>query len=346
VRILIIKPSSLGDVIHSLPFLKAIRDTFQGAHIEWVISKNLKEILENNPLINSLIVFDKDSWSRFENFPKTVKEAVELIKTLKARHYDMVVDLQGLLRSGLITFFSKAPLKIGFKHAREGSRLFYNRKISVNGSLHAVDRYIEIARVIKRDHRPQTTDHRIHKMEEISFPLYIDGIAKESVKKLLGNINEYVVIVPSARWETKRWSPQNFGVLISKLSIPCVVTGSSADRQIIQQVMASSGGKGFNLCGKTSLKELVALIAGATAIISNDSGPMHIGAVLGVPVIALFGPTDPVRTGPYGWQWNASLKVIKTSIPCSPCFKKKCSDPLCMSGISVETVLEELKEYL
>lgn len=339
-KILIIKPSSLGDVIHSLPFLKAIRDTFQDIHIEWVITKNLKEILEGHPLVNKLIIFDKDSWKSLKHLPKTIKEAAELIKTLRAEYYDMVIDLQGLLRSGFITFLAPSSLKIGFKHAREGSRLFYNKKVSVNGALHAVDKCLEVAKVVGA------------KIEKVEFPLYIDDLARKKIKNLIGDISEYIVIIPSARWETKKWPPENFGTLISKLPVPCVITGSNADKQTIQHVMASSRGKGINLCGKTSMKELIALIAGAKAVVNNDSGPMHIGAALGVPVIALFGPTDPKKTGPYGWseirteQENKNLKVIKTSVSCSPCFKKKCKEPLCMSGISVETVLKEIKEYL
>ncbi len=348
-KILIIKPSSLGDVIHSLPFLKAIKNTFPDAEIEWVISKNLKEILEGNPLINRLIVFDKDSWNKIKNLPKTITEAKILINTLKSGHYDMVVDLQGLLRSGLITFFTSSPLKVGFKNAREGSSIFYNKKISVNGSLHAVDRYLEIAKAIR-----QGLGVRGQGSDKAEFPLYVDKTATENIKKLLGGLKEkeYVVVIPSARWETKRWSPENFGTLISKVSVPCIVTGSRADEQVVKEVMRFSNGKGTNFCGKTDLKELTALIAGAKAVVSNDSGPMHIAAALGALVIALFGPTDPYKTGPYGWseiraeQEKKNLRVIRASISCSPCFKKKCKDPLCMRGISVDTVLEEIKEYL
>jgi len=339
-KVLIIKPSSLGDIIHSLPLLKVIRDSSRDIRIDWVISKNLKEILEGNPLINELIIFNKDSWKNLKNLPKTIKEAAGLIKRLRAGKYDAVIDLQGLLRSGLITYFASAPLKIGFKNAREGSRLFYNKKIPANGAVHAVDRYLKVAEALGA------------KIERVEFPFYVDEPAREKVRNLTGNPNEYIVIVPSARWETKRWPPENFGMLISKLSVPCFITGSGPDRQIVQQVLVHSGGRGINLCGKTGLKELIALIAGAKAVVSNDSGPMHIGAALGVPVVALFGPTDPGKTGPYGWaeirtgHKKKNLKVIKTSVPCSPCFKRKCKDPLCMSGIRVETVLEELKEYL
>ena len=333
-KILIIKPSSLGDVIHSLPFLKAIKNTFHDADIEWVISKNLKGILEDNPLINKLIVFDKDSWTKIGNLSKTVREAIGLINILKSGHYDMVVDLQGLLRSGLITFFTSSPLKVGFKNAREGSSIFYNKKISVNGSLHAVDRCLEIAKSIGV------------KIDKVEFPLFINDAERKKIKNLIGDLQEYVVVIPSARWKTKRWSPENFGALISKLSVPCIVTGSRADEQIVKEVMRFSNGKGTNFCGKTNLKELTALIAGAKAVVSNDSGPMHIAAALGVPVIALFGPTDPYKTGPYGWQEKKNLRVIRALISCSPCFKKKCKDLLCMDGISIGAVLKELEEYI
>ncbi|MBI4698864.1 MAG: lipopolysaccharide heptosyltransferase II [Nitrospirae bacterium] len=339
-KILIIKPSSLGDVIHALPFLKAVKDTFRNARVDWVIGRDLKGILEGNPLIERLIVFDKDSWKDPGNFSGTIREVFSLKKALKTAHYDMVVDLQGLLRSGLMTFFTHAPLKIGFQNAREGSWLFYNRKISSAGAVHAVDKILEIAKSIGA------------KTSDVGFPLYIDNADRERVRDLTGNLREYVVIVPSARWETKKWPAENFGMLISRLTMPCVLTGGDSDLPVIQQVMGCSGGRGINLCGKTDLRELLALIAGARAVVSNDSGPMHIGAALDVPVVALFGPTDPERTGPYGWSGgrsgmiNKKLKVLRSPMPCSPCFKRRCRDPLCMSGISVEKVLDELKEFL
>ncbi len=194
----------------------------------------------------------------------------------------------------------------------------------------------------------QKAEGRRQESEKIEFPLNVDKTAAENIKKLLGEIKEkeYAVIVPSARWETKKWPAENFSRLISKLRIQCVLAGSSADKDVAQEVVDSSSGSIINLYGKTNLKELVALIAGAKAVVSNDSGPMHIAAALGVPVIALFGPTDPVKTGPYGWQVNKNLKVIRTLISCSPCFKKKCKDPLCMKNIRVEQVFEGMKEYL
>ncbi len=346
-KILVIKPSSLGDVIHALPFLKAVKDTFPKAQIDWVISKNLKGILEDNPLINELIIFNKDAWKNVKNLPKALSDISSLRKTLKSKRYDIVVDLQGLLRSGLIAYSTPANLKIGFEDAREGSRYFYDKRISANKSLHAVDKCLEIAQEIGA------------KVRKADFPLHITQTIKDKTKKLLGDIDEYVVIVPSARWLTKRWPSENFASLIRKISIPCVITGSKGDKEIAQKIMEDrtqttkiknknleGKNKIIDLCGKTDLKELTALIAGAKAVVSNDTGPLHIAAALDIPAIAIFGPTDPLKTGPYGWQTNKNLKVLKADVPCSPCRRKKCAEFICMRQVKVKTVFDALKEYL
>ncbi|MBI4847621.1 MAG: lipopolysaccharide heptosyltransferase I [Nitrospirae bacterium] len=349
-KMLIIKPSSLGDIIHALPFLKAVKDTFPKARIDWVISENFKDILTGNPLIDRLIVFDKDS---LKKIGKLFSITSALLKELKARRYDIVVDLQGLLRSGVMTLFSVAPVKVGFADAREGSTFFYDKKVSVNKNMHAVDKCLEIAKAIGV------------KVSKAEFPLHVDKASKAKAKELIGNIGEYLVIVPSARWETKRWPAENFASLIGKLSIPCVIVGSKGDKKIVQEIMdrrqktedrrqipphpplGKGGQRGvIDLCGKTDLKELVALIAGARAVVSNDSGPMHIAAALNKPLVAIFGPTDPAKTGPYGWQKNKNMKVIRANVTCGPCRKRKCREFICMEKLSAEKVFKAVKELL
>lgn len=337
-KILVIKPSSLGDVIHALPFLKAVKDTFPDSEIDWVISKNLQGILEDNPLINRLIPIDKDSWKHVKKLPQTLAELSSLRKALKSKHYDIVADLQGLLRSGLIAFSTPAPVKIGFDDAREGSRLFYDRKVQVDNSAHAVDKCMEIAKALGAG------------SSKTEFPLFINSNAKAGIKKLMGDIKQYIVIVPSARWMSKRWPAENFSALIKNLPLPCVITGGRGDKKLVREIMENTknsfSGKIIDLCGRTDLKELTALLAGAAAVVTNDTGPMHIAAALDVPVVALFGPTDPFKTGPYGWQTNNKLKVLKADVPCSPCRRKRCREFICMSSISVQMVLEALKEYV
>jgi len=342
-KILIIKPSSLGDIIHALPFLKAVKDRFPDASVDWAVSKNLQGILKDNPLINELIVFDKDSWKSIKNITKTSRDISLLRKTLKSRNYDIVVDLQGLLRSGLMSLSTPSPLRVGFADAREGSRFMYNRKVSVKGITHAVDKNLEVAKAIGAE------------VKRAEFPLSIDDKSQRKIKKLLSDVKDYILILPSARWSSKRWPAENFAALISKLSVPCVIAGSRADKEICLKIIKSIKSirgknkqplKTINLCGETNLKELVALIHGARAVVSNDSGPMHIAAALKRPLIAVFGPTDPSKTGPYHWEKNKELNVVRIGVSCSPCFKKRCKEPICMTEISAEMIFDKLREYI
>ena len=351
-NILIIKPSSLGDVIHALPFLGAVKDTFPDASIDWVISKNLQGLLEDHPMINELIPFNKDAWKNLRHLSDTLSEAKALRKKLQSRHYDWVVDLQGLLRSGILSYFAPGTKKIGFDNAREGSRYFYDIRVSVDPDTHAVDKCLEVARRMGAD------------VQRASFPLHIPEHAKLEASSLIGGIDKYIVIVPSARWDTKRWSAEHFRSLVSMVNIPCIITGSRGDRKIAQTIMdaegpgvtrgiksdspenPASGQRVIDLCGKTDLQNLAALIAGARAVVSNDSGPMHIAAALDIPTIAVFGPTDPLKTGPYGWRSNKKMIVLTGDAPCSPCRKKTCSKFVCMDMVSVDAVYKELKSYL
>lgn len=342
-KILVIKPSSLGDVIHALPFLSAVKESFPTAEIDWVISKSFKGLLEDNPLINNLIVLNKDSWKSIRRLPKTLAEIARLKRHLKKKKYNFVVDLQGLLRSGLIAFSTPATQKIGFADSREGSRVFYDKKITVDKSLHAADKCLEAARAVGAN------------VKKAKFPIYVGRTAKDRIKELLGDTKKYIVIVPSARWASKIWPAKKFASLIKKISLPCVIAGTKGDRKISKKIIDSlnKGGHKKNrkniiidLCGKTDLKELIALLAGAKAVVSNDSGPLHIAAALNKPTVAVFGPTDPLNVGPYGWQTNKKLTVIKVKVPCGPCRNKNCDNPICMEKISANEVLKALKEYL
>ena len=280
-------------------------------------------------------MFDKDSWKNPATIVSFLKKTYRLKNNLGKRYYEVIVDLQGLLRSGLITCFTPGALKIGFADAREGSRLFYGKKVRTDGAVHAVDKNLLLAEAIGA------------KVKKVEFPLYVNSQALENVLGVLGNSSDkYIVVAPSSRWQSKQWPPEYFASLISKINIPVVITGSPSDMETAREITDAHPARTINLCGKTDLKELVALIAGSKAVVCNDSGPMHIAAALKRPVVSLFGPTDYEKTGPYGWQNNTNLTVIRASIPCSPCFKRKCNDPVCMEKISVETVYDSLKKYL
>jgi len=327
-RILIIKPSSLGDIVHSLPFLNAIKETFPSAEIHWVISKGLEGLLENNLIVNRLWIINKDKWKDLKKIKETVSEFRGLFRALEGESYDLAIDLQGLFRSGILTYATKAPIRIGFKEAREGSSLFYTHKIEGGKEIHAVDRYLKIASAIGCEVR------------DVKFPM---PFIKESegIKRLKEEIKDYVVIAPGARWKTKRWPYLNFGRLALMLDIKTVVVGGSSDVELAEGIEINSKGKALSLAGKTDINDLISIIRGARYVVTNDSGPMHIAAALNIPVIAIFGPTNPVRTGPYG----KNHIVIKSDVECAPCYKKKCETIRCMEDISVEKVYEKICEY-
>lgn len=322
-KILVIKPSSLGDIVHSLPFLNVLKDAFPFAEIHWVVAKGLEGLLENHPMVKKLWIINKDQWKNLKKIKKTAAEFRNLFKELEDEFYDMVIDLQGLLRSGLLTYATRAPIRIGFKEAREGSTLFYTHKVRGEREIHAVDRYLKIASVIGCE------------IEGVCFPM---PLIKESgnVNKLKKGIGDYAVIVPGARWRTKRWHPERFGELASMLNIKTVIVGSAYDADIARDVEIKSNGNALSMSGKTDIKELISIIRGARYVITNDSGPMHIAAAFGIPVVAIFGPTNPVRTGPYG----RNNVIVKSDIECAPCYKKNCKSMRCMNGISVEEVYE------
>ncbi|MEW6571300.1 MAG: lipopolysaccharide heptosyltransferase I [Nitrospirota bacterium] len=322
-KMLVVKPSSLGDVVHSLPFLNVIKSYFFNSEIHWVIAKGIEGLLEGHPMIDKLWIIGKDDWKKLSNVKRTISEIRNLWKDLKKEKFDFVIDLQGLLRSGLITVATGSRVRVGFGEAREGSKLFYTHRVKTARDIHAVERNLKVAEFLGCDTSPVF----------FPFPLYYPN---PSIMSALPD--NYGVFAPGARWETKKWPAERFGRLASLLTVPVVIIGNKSDKVIAEEIVNSAKGEALSLAGETSLKELMEVIKRARFVVSNDSGPMHIAAALGIPVFAIFGPTDPVRTGPYG----KGHTVIRADVSCSPCLKKTCEDLKCMRSISAERVCEAM----
>ena len=306
--------------------MNAFKERFPKAEVHWVIAKGLEDLLTGHPMINRIWVINKDMWKKLSHIRDSFHELRIFLKAIKEENYDIVVDLQGLLRSGIITVSTGAPLRIGFKEAREGSRFFYTHKVKGGKDIHAVDRYLKIATFLGCD------------ITDVCFPLSLSF--SSSLLTQHSFPGDYAVIAPGARWKTKRWPPEKFGELSSILPLNTVIIGSKGDMDIASEIVALSKGKAVSLAGKTNLKELIEVIRGARFFVSNDSGPMHIAAALNIPVFAIFGPTDPLKTGPYG----RGHTVIREDVSCAPCFKRSCNDLKCMKILSVEKVYGIIKE--
>ncbi len=324
-KLLIIKPSALGDIVHTLPFLAAVKKTYPDCEVHWLVAKGLHTFLEGHPFIDRLWLFDKQRWKKAGNFSRTLGELKDLWQGLRQEKFDVSVDLSGLLRSGLLTWAGGATLRLGFSDSNEGSPFFYNKKITGGDAIHAIDRYLKLAAVLGCD------------TSEVVYPFapFEDNpaICDELPEK-------YAVFAPSAGKGANRWPAERFGKLAAKLDIPVVVIAGKAEENIALQAVEASEGKALSIAGRTNLKELVAVIKKATFFVTNDTGPMHIAAAQKVPVFAIFGPANPVRTGPYGDIHT----VIREELDCSPCYRwKPCDNWQCMENISVDRVYNEIR---
>jgi len=342
--ILIVKLSAIGDVVHSIPVLEVLKKNFPHTCIDWLIEEDASGVIEGHPAIDRVIVSYRKLWLKriFKGRARgaAFREILLFSKKMRSRKYDLVIDLHGLFKSGILTGLSRGRRKIGMSGATEGGWLFYNeRPVPVDYNQHAIDRYLKITEYLNcqsdnswKGHIPVSAPDR----KLIDHILDTDN----SIKRPLIAIN------PMARWKTKLWEPARFAALADRfrddLSCEVVFTGSMHDREIIEDISKMMKKRPINLAGKTSLKELAYLFTRCAALVTTDTGPMHIAAAMGCRVAALFGPTAPRRTGPYG----GGHRVIRTGIDCSPCFKKSCKHMTCMKDITVESVLEGTKELI
>ncbi len=336
-NILIVKLSALGDVIQTLPSLAALRRLYPDAHITWVVEEAAADLIKNHPYLDVVLVSRRKSWSKEilrGRFREPLKEIRSFIKTLRQRHYDLVIDFHGLFKSSVIVFLSRGKRKLGYDSLQELSGLFLHEKIPEDMNKHAVERYLDFPCYLGAQ------------IDDVQFVLPSDKEVHARVQNLLSKYGledkKFIVISPVAFWETKLWNNEKFARLADlindKLKIKVIFTGG--EKEPIEEITSSMTTETINLAGQTSLRELACLYGKAKMVVSTDSGPMHLAAAVGTPVIALFGPTDPARTGPYG----SGHTVIRAQLPCSPCFLKKCATRKCMEDISVEEVFAAVEK--
>jgi heptosyltransferase-1 len=290
-RILIIKPSALGDIVLALPALSALKHSFPNASISWLVRPEFAPLIMGHPYIDDIILFDRKQLSMWWCNAESFKAFRSLIKQLKAGQFDLVFDFQGLFRTGYFSWVTGCKRRFGMAGARELAHLFYTDNISQDASsIHLVDYYLKMVEAAGA------------KNEEAEFKLPEDARAAEKIDKLLksqGVSGKYAVLVPGAAQSNKRWPIERFAELAGKISsrfgIQIVATGSQGERGYIEAI----GKRVINLAGKTTVRELIPLMKGASLVVSNDTGPGHIASAVGVPIAMIFGPTNPARVCPY-----------------------------------------------
>jgi len=346
VNILIVKLSAIGDVIHTLPASNALRKAYPEARITWLVEEAAYDLVKDHPALDRVLVSKRKRWLKELQSPlflNAVKEIYGFIKELRDTHYDMILDFQALLKSGILIALSRGKRKIGFGKGlehMEHSYLFLNERLpAVSMEHHALSRGLMMLNAIgiatpQVEYKLAVSDHDHQKVDNL---LRRYGLV---------NPGRFVVVNPVAKWESKLWSIRKFSQLadriITKYDARVVFTGSLEDRQTIQQIKAGMTKPAINLAGETTLKMLAALYAKADVVISTDTGPMHLAVAMGTTVVALFGPTAFWRTGPYG----SGHQIVTAGQACAPCFKRHCPTIDCMDLISVDQVFDAVSRIL
>lgn len=331
-NILIVKLSAIGDVIHALPVAAALKQKFPQARITWAVEPPAYDLLTNNPNINEIIIFDKPQCKTIGGL---LRYAPDFIRTLRQRQFDLALDLQGLFKSAAITYLSGAPKRFVYCNSREFSDKVSQKVCGPNSNGHIVDRYLDVAREL---------GCQITKSEFIINITDKEATLAAAIAKQAGLdiTNPYVILIPGTNWPNKCWPPRQFAQLAEKLfeqHIIPVFVGTTADRTAMDEIVAKCTIPPVDLTGKTSLKQLAHIIKNAKTVVAGDTGPMHLAAALNTPVIALFGPTDPKRNGPYG----AEHIVLTTDRTCHGCWQRKCPEGKdCLATIDVNKVFEPI----
>lgn len=342
-NILIVKTSAIGDVIHTLPALHCLRRKYPDAHITWLVEEAAADVVMGHPALDRLLVASRKEWIRewrTGGRRSAFRKAWQFVRELRDTRYDLLLDFQGLLKSGIWVALARAKRKVGFgrgmEHA-EMSYLFLNERVpAVSMEMHAVDRELHLLQAIGVE------------CPEVRFELPLTIADHQAAAELLeshgvASHQPFVAINPMTTWPTKHWQPEKFAVLADRLveaGKKVVFTGGPTDRAGIVTIGTMMHQPSVNLAGATTLKALAAVFARAQAVVSTDTGPMHIAAAMGAPVVALFGPTAPWRTGPYG----RTHRIIRLGLPCSPCLKKQChyGTTACMADIPVTEVVQAI----
>lgn len=362
-KILILKPSSLGDVIQALPVLRLLKLHHPHAQISWWIDSSLAPLLEGDPDLAGVVRFERKRWGKPQHWPEMLRS----ILWLRKQNFDLVIDLQCLARSAIFAWLSNGEKLVGLDETREGARGFYDHAIPRKSfHTHAVDWYLsvlphlhvpvhnhfewlpprpDIAAAIRRKWPDgEKSEARNPKSE---FPAPEGGCPQGSQPSTLNPQPHWVALQPGARWQNKRWPVENFAELVRQLAkkqpgTRFAILGDKNDRLLGQIISEAAPDRCLNLCGQTTLPEMIEWIRRCDLMITNDTGPMHAAAAMGKPLIALFGPTEPRRTGPYGQLQNV---VRLDHLPCSPCLKSRCryeKPEECLRAISPAAVLARI----
>ena len=319
-----------------MPVLRLLKLHWPESEIHWWIESGLAPLLEDDPDLAGVVRFERERWTSPSHWPDMFRS----VRWLRDQAFDIVIDLQCLARSGAFAWLARGKLLVGLDEPREGARGFYDiavRRASFH--THAVDWYLETLRAL-----------RVPVHRNFRWLPERPAVQAEIKRKWRTDEARWIVLQPGARWPNKRWPVEYFAELAVKLAATqpefrFVILGAAEDGDLGVTIAGAGSENCLDVTGELTLPQMIEWIRLSEAVVSNDTGPMHVAAALNKPLVALFGPTEPRRTGPYG-QLDS---VSQISLPCVPCMKPHCHyvKPLeCLRAISPESVATKLERLL
>ncbi len=363
-RILVVHPNWVGDVLLTFPFLAALRESYPEAEITcWVVPRCV-ELLQGQPFIDDLLVYDQRG-------NRGIFSKWKFVTQLRQKRFDTAFLLHRSMTRLLLCVLAGIPKRIGYAHWKQrwlltdplwpnrsrhwGQVLIFDKLVKyqdltpkpapahqewLQHGKHKVEYFLDLARFAGiKIHRPWYQFHLVEEKRKW---------AQEELEAMGLKDRLFVVVQPGANWELKRWPTENFSKLLDYFSneqIPVIVTGSKTDESLITQVVRRDRRGVWSFYGKNGLEELAALFKQAALVVTNDTGPMHLASAVGTPVVTLFGPTQPHLTGPYG---KGPVRILRKEVGCNedPCYNLGCKENVCMRAISVEEVWRACCELL
>jgi ADP-heptose:LPS heptosyltransferase len=324
-RVLIVLLGAIGDVTRALPLLDRLRRGYPRARLVWAVEPPAAPLLQSHPALDEVLVFDR---------PRGAAAFVPFLRTVRAQRADLTLDLQRHLKSGVITRASGAPVRLGFhrRNAREGNWLFTTYRLAPMAHFSSkLQQFLAFADWLEIEPAPVTFGLRLSADEERHVDQLLDDVRGPFVAAFVGSSCE------SRLWFADRTAA--VADALAEKGLRAVLVGGPADVQFAAAVAAAARAPVVNLAGRTTLRDLIGVFSRARAAFGPDSGPMHIAAAVGTPVVSLWGATSAARSAPWGSEDGALVGPA----PCSPCYLKRCPiGRVCMEHITIEAVVEKI----
>lgn len=335
-RFLVIRLSSIGDIVHTLPAVAVLGKTFPQAEIHWAIETRYAGLLEGNPFVHRVVKLDTLGWRKKLASAQAIEAVARSFLALREVAYEAAIDFQGLFKSGLIAWLSHSQARLGLAEywLREpAAGVFYTERVSARGRQHVIEESLALVeRLGARSNHWQ-------------FPLPRTVTDDRYVEQQLASrgAGDFIIISPGGGWITKRWSPDNYAELIrfldSELPWKVLLTGSPEEEELIQEILRGAGSRAASYFPST-IVQFIALARRAKLFVGGDTGPLHLAAAVGTPIVAIYGPTDPARNGPF------SRNDVTLSNRGRIDHTRRTRTPAYLSGVSTESVLAAIRQRL